>query len=526
MDKFITKSNFKKGIRCEKLFWLNINKYSFDDQMQSEIFDTDNAHSKIGTDIGMIAQNLFPGGIEIPFNISREKKIQMTQELLKNDQSVIFEATFEFDRVLVRVDVLVKNTDGSFDVYEIKSSKINSFDERKDDYLLDCGIQHLVLKENNIKVKNFFLTCLSDHTLEKDMSIKEICYDIDLLQKFFTHTNLTEKIVLSQDDIKKRLESFQKIKEDENEPSTEIGTYCKIKDQKCECYSYCWKKQRSIPDQSIFDLYKNQGFDKALDLFNKGTKEINQLCDEDIAKLTPTKRKYAELYINNEVKVDYERLKDFLSRITFPLCAFDFETINYAIPKYKGMKTYQRYPFQFSLDILSGPHSVPAHYEFLADYEEDGRSRLIDQLIENIPANALILTWNKSFEQGVLKELAFFSPNKKEELMRIHDSIIDLSDPFRPYSQKIKDSGIIQQPKLLGQYSIKKVLPVMDPSMHDAYKVEEGVNNGTEAMQGYLELLVEKNPEKRSKIKQKLLHYCGLDTEALFSILRKMQSFI
>jgi len=62
--------------------------------------------------------------------------------------------------------------------------------------------------------------------------------------------------------------------------------------------------------------------------------------------------------------------------------------------------------------------------------------------------------------------------------------------------------------------------------MHDAYKVEEGVNNGTEAMQGYLELLVEKNPEKRSKIKQKLLHYCGLDTEALFSILRKMQSFI
>jgi len=39
--------------------------------------------------------------------------------------------------------------------------------------------------------------------------------------------------------------------------------------------------------------------------------------------------------------------------LKYPIYYLDFETINPVLPKFDGMKPYQRIPFQFSLHIQS-----------------------------------------------------------------------------------------------------------------------------------------------------------------------------
>jgi hypothetical protein len=74
-------------------------------------------------------------------------------------------------------------------------------------------------------------------------------------------------------------------------------------------------------------------------------------------------------------------------------------------------------------------------------------------------------------------------------------------------------------PDMLGSWSIKAVMPTINPDMD--YAKLEGIKEGTAASDGFLEAI---NPEtdmiRKMELEEQLLRYCKFDTEAMVEIVR------
>jgi hypothetical protein len=125
-----------RGLQCSKSLWL--------DRKQPEVRTAPPpdlvARWEAGTEVGIYARLLFPGGVEIPFDgHTKVQQLSATKDLLAKGAQTIYEATFSHDGVLVRADILQKANDG-FDLYEVKSAS-----NVKAHYPDDVAIQYFVL---------------------------------------------------------------------------------------------------------------------------------------------------------------------------------------------------------------------------------------------------------------------------------------------------------------------------------------------------------------------------------------------
>ena len=98
----LSKSLYTRGLQCEKSLWLK--KYNPevltppDAQLQA-VFETGNL-------VGDKACELFPEGKEVPYEgKNHAKNIELTQKLLSEGVKNIYEATFEYDGILVLIDI-------------------------------------------------------------------------------------------------------------------------------------------------------------------------------------------------------------------------------------------------------------------------------------------------------------------------------------------------------------------------------------------------------------------------------------
>jgi len=173
-------------------------------------------------------------------------------------------------------------------------------------------------------------------------------------------------------------------------------------------------------------------------------------------------------------------------------------------------------PFQYSLHIEHEDGTLE-HREFLAVDGSDPRALLARKLCEDIPRDVTVLTYNMSFEKGVLKKLAEQFAMYAEHLIDIHNNIKDLMTPFQ---QKHYVT-----PSMNGSYSIKYVLPALVPEMEGAYQELDGVQNGAEAMSAFA-TMSKLDDEDKEKMRKVLLAYCKLDTLAMVKILNKLKEVI
>ena len=187
-----------------------------------------------------------------------------------------------------------------------------------------------------------------------------------------------------------------------------------------------------------------------------------------------------------------------------------------AIPPFDGSRPYQQIPFQYSLHIQVSPNADLQHYEYLAEPGKDPRRELLDTLLERIPEGACIIAWNQSFEIGVLRKLAEFFPDSREQVERWIENFRDLMQPF-----KSKDIYLWQAK---GSYSIKPILPLLVPEL--SYKNLDGVADGGDAMEAWHLMNSLDDPAEVAKIRNALLEYCKLDTFAMVRILERMREMI
>ena len=500
---FLSKSLYLNGLQCKKYLWLKIH----DKEKLQEPDDSLKAIFATGDKVGEKACELFPGGKQIKYDktVSHSERIAQTKKFLADGVKTIYEATFEFDGVLVMIDILNIDNNNNFEIYEVKSSTWNSKKSLKDieKYIKDASIQYYVLNGCGHKISKTSVTLLNGEYIR---GAKEN------INKLFIHKNVTKEVISLQKKIPETLRSFRATLEVNNhEPNIDIGWHCK-KPSVCFGFDYCWKQQRNIPDYSVFDIFPLTKKSKAIDLYKKSIVDIKDIPES--LEVTKTQKNKIDLIKKNKLVTDKREIKLFLSSLNYPLYYFDFEAFNQAIPSIIGVKPFQQIPFQYSLHIRSNLSEKPSHKEFLAEPNEDPRENLVKKLVSDIPKEASVLVFNASYEKLVLGQLAEHFPEHKEHLLNISKNIIDLAEPFRKQHY--------YHPQMKGKYSIKVLLPILVPEMSTEYDKLDLIKNGGDAMRAFANLSTISDPEEINKIRKSLIEYCKLDTYAMVKIHDKL----
>jgi len=329
--------------------------------------------------------------------------------------------------------------------------------------------------------------------------------DIEV-DKLFTSEDISQQVLARLQGMPDVVQELRATLREAAEPGIDIGPHCKDP-YECDFIPYCWQH---IPEDSIFDL-RGRGIDKFA-LYNQG---IVRLEDVPLEQLNGAQRFQAEATLERRDVTDCEAVREFLDSLWYPLCHLDFETFDTPLPPFDGVRPYQKIPFQYSLHIQQEAGAEPEHFEYLAPPNVDPRRELIGQLLAVIPEDACVLTYNQSFEKGVLRDLAALFPDMAEAIEARLASVRDLMVPFK--------KRYVYRWTMRGSYSIKEVLPALVQEM--SYAGLE-IADGMAAMQAYLEMCALVSGEELERLRAAMLEYCRLDTLAMVRILEVLYDMV
>lgn len=488
----LSKSTFLRGIQCHKSLFLN--KYSKD--LKDKLSYSQEALFEQGTNVGLLARELFPGGVEVSnsLNFNYDSAISKTFEVLKSNGLTAYEATFLFDEVIVAVDILEKSNNQYY-CYEVKSST-----EVKETFVLDAALQYYVMKNLGINVKDFFVIYINNQYVRGE--------NLDIHQLFIKKSILKEIIEL-QEIIPKKIEQFKEVLNKTKHPSIDIGLQCNDP-YPCDFIGHCWK---DIPKPSIFDIASLKAA-KKFELYSKGIVEFKDIPKDYI--LNQGQWQQVECELRKETIILKPQIREFISELKYPLGFLDFETFQLAIPSFKNSRPYQQIVFQYSLHKLNFKNSSLGHTEFIAETGgTDPRISFIERLISECKDLETIVVYNIGFEKGRLSELANDFPEYSDEIINIIDRLKDLMIPFR--------ERWYYTPSMNGSYSIKLVLPALLPEFH--YN-NLAIKDGATASNVFSSMLQGTFSGDLDKAKNALLEYCKLDTLAMVKILGKLEEIV
>lgn len=457
-------------------------------EMQKAIF-------KRGTNVGELAQQIFPGGEVAAYGDppDYEKAIKKTKKLMEDGAKAIYEAAFKFDEVLSIADIVVRGKD-SWKIYEVKSSTSIS-----ETYLNDAALQYYVISNLGIKVNDFSIIYINNQYVRKgNLNLEEL----------FKIESVLELILPMQESFKKNVKRFKKVLLKKQIPDIDIGEQC-YNPYICGFYNYC---RKHIPEDSIFD-FSGMHLTKKYELYRDGIIRFEDIPED--YPLNKNNRVQLDFYNSGETLIDKDAIENFLSDLNYPLYFMDFETFQPAVPLFDNAKPYQQIPFQYSIHLKEKKDSVLKHFEFLAEPGEDPRVIFIESLLKVIKGNGDILVYNKAFEITRLKEIARDFPQFVDEIEKL---ILRIKDLMVPFQRKY-----YYAPEMKGSYSIKAVLPALVTEL--SYDELE-INEGGLASFAYESLQTETDLMFIAEIKQQLLKYCKLDTLGMIRILEKLDMVI
>ncbi|HUT79045.1 MAG TPA: DUF2779 domain-containing protein [Polyangia bacterium] len=485
----LSKSTYMRGMQCEKALWL----YRHRPELAGEVSDAQQAIFDRGTDVGKLAQGLFPGGVDLSpeyvGGIPRfGRSIERTREAVRSGAPVIYEAAFVHDGVLAAMDILVQAGD-RFRVYEVKSGT-----SVKDTYAKDAALQHWVLRGAGLDLVDISVVHIDNTYVRQG--------DIDV-HRLFAVKSVLEHAQARYEEIGREVARLMAVVSREAAPEIPIGPHCS-EPYDCSFTGHCWK---GFPEHSVFDLSRMGKL--AWILVERGITRAADIPDD--IDLSDKQRIEVRAAATGEPHVDHEKVRAFLKQTEGPLHFLDFETVMSAVPLFDGTKPYQALPFQYSLHFRAERGAPLSHEAFLGDGRNDPRAALVEKLLHDTRAEGHIVVYS-SYEKRILNELAVAFPDRAAELKERNRRLLDLCVPFREHALYTADMN--------GSFSIKKVLPALVPDLsYDGLPIAEG----QAASAAYESLHTELDLVKITEIRKALLDYCGLDTMAMVRLLEAME---
>lgn len=478
----LSKSRVMAHRQCAKRLWLQTYRGDLADETGAQ------AAFDFGDQIGDVARQQYPDGHLIEHGDLTEDLTATRACLSARPRKPLFEATFAYRNTLVRADLLLPMRTG-YRLVEVKAST-----SVKPHYLEDVAIQAWVMKNANVRVRRLELAHVDNSFIypgNADYS--------DLLR----YVDVASEVGPLVDKVGGWVKAARATLGG-TEPRIEPGAQCK-KPYPCPFIDYC-----SPPVEDGYPLSELQ----------YGGKVVEALVADGYTDLrkVPAKRlsKAQHLMVHRAVKTGKPVIDpaagEFLQRLDWPRRYLDFETIQFAVPIWKGTRPYQQIPFQWSCHRETRRGKV-VHHEFLATGTEDPRRAFVESLMEALGGTGPIFVYNASFERARMEELAAsfpeFAPALEAAIARFEDLLPLVRSHYYHRDQH-------------GSWSLKAVLPTIASDL--AYSELE-VSNGGDASETFRSLLDPDMPTPEAEsLRKALLVYCGRDTEALVRIARLLQT--
>jgi hypothetical protein len=397
----LSKSRYVAGCQCLKRLYWQVHT----PEIAAQPGAADQAIMEQGREVGLLARQLFPGGIEVGSEGGLGQAIRVTRELVANCEiPAIFEGVFEHDGVLVRVDVLHRRRDGRWRLIEVKSST-----SKKEEHLDDVAIQCRVLSRCGLDVGS---ACLAH--VNRSFVFRGGVVDP---WRFFRIRNVTRQVAKLQPKLTFQLRAAFTLLSMPTAPDIKPGSHCTAP-VVCEFYERC---NPSRSDDHIGYLPRIHA-SAMEELEEMGIESIRDIPDDfdltEIQRRAATCMQTGEPWFNPELGKEVESLR-------YPLYFADFESVNRAVPRFPGMRPYDQLPFQWSVHVLRQPGAEPEHYEFLATDASDPRREFIESLCNALGESGNIVVYS-AFESQRLSELGAYLPEFADRIKQVQARLWDV----------------------------------------------------------------------------------------------------
>ena len=483
----LSKSRYLSGLQCHKRLYLDIHAPSFatkPDAATQAILD-------MGTDLGELARQRFPGGrlVTAGYRQSQEALAQTAELLQDSTVPAIFEGAFQFNQVLIRVDVLERvgmNDRGqsTWRLVEVKSStKVKAI------HVDDLTIQSYVLEGVGLALVDI---CVMHVNTQYVFDGRHL--DLDQL---FGMRSLTETVRPRLPEAAARLVAMQAMLEKLSAPTIAPDEHCQSP-YECPFWAHCTQEK---PPRWIYHL---PGSSKTVvQLRELGVETIDEIPDHVTLTTVQLRVKDNREWIGNE-------LRSALEKIEYPVHHLDFETFMPAVPKFVNTRPYQVIPTQWSnhIEHLDG---TLQHAEYLCRDGRDPREELAVTLLDSLGKQGSICVYS-SYERSVLERLAEDFPTLRKDLKRVITRLWDLHVVIRDH---------YYHPGFEGSYSIKAVLPAVVPSLsYGDLAIRDG---GVAACEYSRMVFTVTDWIEKAQIEEALLRYCERDTLAMVELRRELK---
>jgi len=483
INNFLSKSRYLNGRQCPKLLWVATNepeRIPEPDAATQHRFDQ-------GHLVSELSKKLFPDGMEVPAD-DFMTNIAMTRELIRERQP-LFEAGVLSGNIYSRADIMKPDSEGEWDIVEVKSAA-----SVKDINYEGVAFQKLCWEDSGVRIGKCYLAYINKEYV-KDGEIDP--------HELFAIQDVSEEVVKASEGIREKVAEMLDVISQPTCPEVDIGPHCS---DPYDCpLAECWE---GLPEHHIFSLY--YGGRKSYELYQSGILDIAQIPAS--YRLNDKQRIQRRCVASGQPYIDHEAIREFLDGLEYPLYFLDFETFSTAVPLLDGTRPYQKIPFQFSLYVQQKPGGEPQHHEFLAKGKADPRPELLAMLRKLIGSRCSILAYNKSFEEGVIKDLGLYFPEHAAWAESMLPRFVDLIVPFRSFHY--------YHPAQKGSASLKSVLPALTGLSYESMAIA----NGDDAGLAYLAITFgDVSEEEAQETRRQLLEYCNLDTEGMVRIVERLK---
>ncbi|NLL27979.1 MAG: DUF2779 domain-containing protein [Bacteroidales bacterium] len=517
--KLFTKSRFKLCLDCPTKLYYQDREAKYDNLKKEDAFLE--ALAEGGYQVGELAKLYYPDGYNITergYDIPLEK----TNELLKKENVVIFEAAIRYNNFFIRVDILEKKAN-TINLIEVKSKSYSDEDsdfKPNNPYVQDVAFQTYVMKKAfpQWKINSFLM--LADKS--KVASINGLNQMFRLVKSNDGHTSVflnKEMIakhgigepILSKVDVGEVVDEILNGFDDELSFEEKITNWADLhsKEQKIEsnlsyrCFNCefqsdnllrsgfreCWSKHYTWADDDytkpkMSEIW-NLHYTKKEKLFEEGIFFLEQVEKADLGdfnntsiELSGRERQWlqVEKYKTKDFTpfIEVDGLRNQMQYFTYPLHFIDFETCMVAIPFYKGQRPYEQIAFQFSHHVMHKTGQVEHKTEFIeierGKYPNFDFLRALKKALENDEGTIFRYA---AHENTVLNQILKQIEGTDIENLPDKDELINFIKSIT-CNKKTKHEGdrnmvdllclvkdYYYHPKMKGSNSIKVVLPAV-----------------------------------------------------------------
>ena len=479
----LSKSRFISGLQCHKQLWWRVHEPEAQELAagagKQALFDQ-------GHLVGAKAREHFPGGVLVDAHHSDfPARLAQTQAALATQAPAIFEAAFFADDVFVAVDVL-ERTERGWTIVEVKSST-----SVKEQYIPDAAIQMQVLRRSGLTVERVEI-----------MHLNRKCRFPDL-GNLFVRADVTEDVEAALPEVLWASTAQLRMLEGPL-PDVVPGRHCETP-YECPFHGRCWPV---APPHHVRTLYHIGS--KAERLEALGMVTIHDLTDDlGLSFIAERQRRSVQA---NRLIVETS-LHNALDVIAYPCAVLDFETVLLAIPVWNGCRPYDQVPVQFSCHVVTDQGEV-THDAWVADGSGDPRPEIAARVVAACRGAKVVVAYNASFENTILRELAEAVPKQAEALADIAARLVDALPLVRDH---------VYHPDFLGSFSLKSVLPALVPGM--GYEGLE-ISSGGLASLKLRRLMFDSDVPltEREETREALLQYCAVDTLGVVRLLEELRA--